>query len=426
MKYGLVFCVIFETIFDVYYIFHGQDNPSMKLPSENSDHAKDSKKIICILRQHLPFYGELASGNKAHYSCPDQKHFCMPNYHRWGGPCGTRMGLSGVSLNESGVLDFHVQLQTSLKLLLVGNSLAGQLSASLQEAFCHNHSNSTYNIFIKEPCKVIDFLGQNKALERDSLARVVHLTGGGILAQWGSMEMIHVGQGEWRSNSTTMLDLWNATRSSELKMDVLIFHLPSGHVRPNQVSFTTLNNIVSLSAELFQCTSVIFINFSLTSNINSDNLIDEWESANECVHSFCKKYNSTHSQSSVNQVEFLDFAKLSKKLITANGDNLGIPVNEIFSSRLDNRKWRNLIAHVCGEIPFPNNRKGCSPNMLTVDGTHWCPETIHGRLDAGLACILGCIYNKKQTIPSLSCSEQCNERFMSLEPLLFEDGIIEL
>jgi hypothetical protein len=43
-------------------------------------------------------------------------------------------------LNDSGALDFSVWLRTSLKILVVGNSLSGQNSDALEEAFCYPHN----------------------------------------------------------------------------------------------------------------------------------------------------------------------------------------------------------------------------------------------------------------------------------------------
>ena len=88
---------------------------------------------------------------------------------------------------------------------------------------------------------------------------------------------------------------------------------------------------------------------------------------------------------------------------------------QVCSKRLNDRDRAN-----------PRNDTDCVRNMISNDGMHWCMETIGGRLNAGIACLLGCIYNpvdKSDTSSSTAedielCAQSCNDKYMSLTPLL--------
>jgi hypothetical protein len=96
------------------------------------------------------------------------------------------------------------------------------------------------------------------------------------------------------------------------------------------------------------------------------------------------------------------------------------------------------IPLVCGESVPPdimtNNSTNqqqqpppqqCIGNSITMDGMHWCHEHLNGRLGAGLACLLRCVYGDgdddddndpgpNDSISLGSCAQSCNDRFMSL------------
>lgn len=270
---------------------------------------------------------------------------------------------------------------------------------------------------------------------------MVGLPDGGLLAHWGSMYMLTRDQDEWssegdsvqrlRNASSFLLGQMNGRKNSTTTMDVLVFHFPSGHISSEEITEAALTEIVALASELFGCSTVLFITMAWHCNVVDDNIRTVMEERNELVRTFARNYSTTeNSTMSVRDVEFLDFARYSKLLIETNGASLGISSNETYSLRLTS-KWKHVIAQACGQhIPWKGNSRVCRPNMFSVDGMHWCQETVHGRITAGQACILGCIYNgrdgdagrKEQRVRVRTCSEQCNLKFMSLDPIRFNEN----
>jgi hypothetical protein len=427
----------------------------------DDDKAKTevAKRMWCRIEQHLPYFGILADGTKPYYQCAPGSSAKNQMVRKWGGPNGKRLPLPPV-LSSSGVLDFHVKLQTSLKILVVGNSLSQQNFYALQEAFCYPHhhndttinnnntnNNTNNNIIASQPCRTFQFTQAGDKFGKNAkLSEVVHVPGGGFIAHWGTKEMIQVDKQnltEWRQGSSALQLLRNASLTQSTNMDILIFHIPCGHIQLKDVTEESLSKIVSLAHGLFHCSTVIFVNMAWHNGVVSEK-VRQLEAGNEVIKRFVEGYLPRHDGTSVQHVELLDFASLTQSIIEANGASLGMTLKETYELRLADSRFKGLVAQNCGEIP--NQNKTCKPNMFAADGIHWCPETIHGRVSASLACILGCIHNSnaqngadhslnsgiaggiQETIVEgdhlaeskrKSCSDQCNSRFMNLDPVSF-------
>jgi hypothetical protein len=72
----------------------------------------------------------------------------------------------------------------------------------------------------------------------------------------------------------------------------------------------------------------------------------------------------------------------------------------------------------------------CNRNYLFLDGMHICPETLAARYGVAVACVLGCVYNRKSGADGLkhdeiklrTCERECNEQFMSV--MAVDDGYL--
>ena len=87
-------------------------------------------------------------------------------------------------------------------------------------------------------------------------------------------------------------------------------------------------------------------------------------------------------------------------------------------------KFNKSIPLVCANRPTRTGDQEesniqCEKNQITYDGLHFCMETLQGRINAGIACLLGCIHNNddvmgKDEAQVSSCAANCNAQFMSL------------
>jgi hypothetical protein len=257
----------------------------------------------CRIKQHLPNFGIIPDGTKPYYQCaPKEKRLPLPPV-----------------LSSSGVLDFHVKLQISLKILVVENSLSQQNYYALQEAFCYPHhhndttittnnntntntnsninnninNNTNNNSIASQPCQTFKFVQAGDKFGKNAkLAEVVHVPGGGFTAHWGTKELIQVDTQnltEWRQGSSTLQLLRNASLTQSTNMDILIFHIPCGHIHLEDVTEESLSKIVSLAHGLFHCSTVIFVNMAWHNGVVSEK-VQQLEAGNEVIKRFVEGY----------------------------------------------------------------------------------------------------------------------------------------
>ena len=91
------------------------------------------------------------------------------------------------------------------------------------------------------------------------------------------------------------------------------------------------------------------------------------------------------------------------------------------------KQWRPSVAQVCSERDWLGTEKAkCNRNYLISDGMHICPENLATRYGVSVACLLGCVYNRKFGVDDIkqhnesslrACERECNEQFMSVQPV---------
>jgi hypothetical protein len=94
--------------------------------------------------------------------------------------------------------------------------------------------------------------------------------------------------------------------------------------------------------------------------------------------------------------------------------------------RLGCGKYPPSVAMVCATLPKKNNHNDdhcshtCIRNQLSIDGMHWCMESIGGRVTAATACLIECslLFPKHKLQQQLvrQCEHRCNDDFMSMKP----------
>ena len=217
-------------------------------------------------------------------------------------------------------------------------------------------------------------------------------------------------------------------------MDVFIYLIPFGQQQISDFDEHVLLEAIKAANDVFRASSVIFSTIGFMNNIYNDERVELWFDTNHRIRNFTQAYNenlsnsNSNSNSTVEAVQFLDLGAFSENLIEINGKELGIPPNQTYKLRSGSR-WKGLVAHQCASFPFPDDPKGCLPGMISVDGMHRCPETLHSRINAGLICLLDCKFNQNLLGHNLQkCSDECNSKYMGLAtPIDFtESDVISL
>ncbi|KAL9180553.1 hypothetical protein ACHAXT_011006 [Thalassiosira profunda] len=383
----------------------------------------------------LPVHGLHADGTDVEYRCRPGEVIHRPKAYRlWGGLNGTRQPLPH-PLNRSGVLDFAIHISDmKLRALIVGNSLGEQLHAGLEEAMCYPiHMSDVLTAedrtLLAKQSNCTTTYAENTDGQWIKEPRIVSTPSGGLLAVIKDNTNMIDTKTKWNKSNATIASLLQALGSNvdgkaskgegEKLLDVFIYQFQSGHVDLQSFDEYYLQQVVVAASDLFRATTVIFPTIGWMNNVDSTR-VDAWREANDRIRNFVRLY-SPSGDSSVTSVQVLDIAKLSSAYIEANAMILGIPPNETYTLRVESR-WESLAAAMCASLPFANNPRGCLPGMISNDGMHLCPETVHGRINAALVCLLDCKFNQQLYLSNLAaCSEECNAKYMTLVPLAFSE-----
>lgn len=161
-------------------------------------------------------------------------------------------------------------------------------------------------------------------------------------------------------------------------------------------------------------------------NIQNLQDLDDLKSANERLRNFSQRWTAPSSSSGngVKHVLVLEFGNFADQLLEWNARLMGYNTsNQNYTmDRLSRGRRKRSIPHVCGERPKPGS-PDCVANSITLDGMHWCMESIGNRVFAGIACLLGCVHNaphggEERSADSIhQCESQCNSQFMTLNEL---------
>ena len=222
-------------------------------------------------------------------------------------------------------------------------------------------------------------------------------------------------------------------------VDVFIYQWQSGHVRLWQFDESRLDDTVVAASTLFRSDIMILTTIFPHNNARFDVDIRRMNDINARIRSYARRYNeknttmtlhppgadsgnsrSSKTATTVRAIMVLDYAMLIEQYMEKNAQHIGMFANETYTLRLKKARWKHLISLACTSLPYPNDPKGCSPGMVSVDGIHLCPETIHGRVNAAMVCMLDCAYHQIRSSEEIQrCSEECNRKYMTVNPLPF-------
>ena len=251
--------------------------------------------------------------------------------------------------------------------------------------------------------------------------------GGGVVAGWRITDILlrngegkalpNSGGGGWvRSDVHNLLNHTTGSRNETIgSFDVVIFRIPHGWIQLSSITETKLNETVALANELFGATNVVFLSLPFVNNVMTMDDLQELHRTNVMLKEFARKNHSL-----VNNIMVLDFGRLGDGLTRWNAQLLGYNVTandtDYLFERLEccpRKGFRRAIAQVCTER-VKDGSKNCGPgNSFSIDGLHWCSETLNGRLNAGTACLIECLYSDG-VVNVHDCERDCNDRFMSL------------
>ena len=338
----------------------------------------------------------------------------------------------------AGILDFSTSIRTTLKILLMGDSVGIQLSQTLEEAMG------------ADPCarKVIRYSWWGKAgsaSPNEGLHVSAPIQGGGVMAGWRITGILNK-DGENKKGPNACCGGWSREDSRKLlhqnytvdnvtmpidSFDVLIFRIPHGWIGLDHVTEKKLLEMIELASELFGVNTVMILTLPYINNVKTLGDIRQLKDTNDMIHKFSQNWPSA-GKHGVDRVQVLDFATFGDSLMEWNARLMGMDTssaNYTLESIQANKKSGNQqrsIAQVCAKR-VPDQATTCEPSGFSKDGMHWCMDRLGGRLVAAISCLLGCVYNQNDKNASTksssktvieACERSCNDQFMTLTSVL--------
>jgi hypothetical protein len=143
--------------------------------------------------------------------------------------------------------------------------------------------------------------------------------------------------------------------------------------------------------------------------------------ANAMIRKFVRdhRFHGISGTTGIKQVMFLDFARFAAELTHTNALLAGMDVSmpNYTLSRLGScKRYPPSIAQICSHV-VPKDSCDCQMNRISFDGMHSCMDSVGGKLTAGLACLMQCPLQHKSGQDIDQCEANCNDEFMSLNPV---------
>lgn len=215
--------------------------------------------------------------------------------------------------------------------------------------------------------------------------------------------------------------------------DVMIFRISHPHIPFSEITEATIHETVNMTKELFGVKKIILLNIPFNNNIRTTQDLEDWKLTNNMIDRVASSYSSelTGERAAGNdvQVTVLHFAQWTNMLMQHNAQAIGWNTSDAAGNfnesyplgRLGCKRFPASIAQACAEKVNPGvcvSRQ----NRVSLDGLHFCLESIGGRLAAGLACLMNCFRDPIEGYHLNAgeleqCETQCNKLFMSFQPL---------
>lgn len=336
-------------------------------------------------------------------------------------------------------LDVTTTWATNLRIISVGDSVGMQFHEILEEAAEISHQ--TRHVY------------HNAWGEHESVSISAPTRGGGVLAAFRMTGMLlPSGKGRPPPNAgpqkTDGAGGWSPDHVQQLLMhtyptgvggrqkrvksfDAMIYRIPHGWLSLDKITEESLTLSLLQANELFGVRTVIVLTNHFNNNVKTEQDLQDYFETNTMIRNTVHSWSDNTTLSTlIPAVLVMDFGAWTDSINHLNAQLAGYDVSSesnhrYLLERLGGNKFPPSLAMACTDKVEPRSL-GCTRNMLTIDGMHWCMESLGGRIVGGLACLLQCPLevtkhqkdNESGTIIAQKmlrqCEERCNGRFMSL------------
>jgi hypothetical protein len=350
---------------------------------------------------------------------------------------GSRRGLPP-ELSGRGILDFFPDVTASnVTVLVLGDSIAMQIAQTMELAWGVLPQNRRVDA--------------EDAVQNQIVSRPVR--GGGALLTYRHNWLIgRTNKAKRRRRRRQMRRLAAMRSRSSVRqlldhgellaptfwdggVDVVVQRITYPWTSLDAITLESLQQNTDVVAEVFRPRTLIYINMVFNNNVVTSSMYEQLLEKRELVRNFTRGMYAPTANGTIRRVLLLDMDVFTDQINERNAQSIGFDTSVPFAEwMLGHVKppWTkahvNHIAHTCAER-VPDNSSACPPNSITLDGMHFCPHTVGGRVVAGLACLMECAERgeaggdhlrtvpKRRAFDLRTCEQQCNRKFMSLDAI---------
>jgi hypothetical protein len=223
------------------------------------------------------------------------------------------------------------------------------------------------------------------------------------------------------------------------RVDVLVQRITFPWTPLDHITHESLERNTRRASEVFGMHTLVYVNFYFCNNVVDPIMHLLFRDKLQLVRDYARTYVPA-PDAPLRRILLLDMDRLVDLFNEDNARRIGYdPDHEPFDRWMMSHyrgppdveegasaTHRDYHAQVCG-APTPDHALSCPTNPNFVDGMHFCPETMGGRIGSGLACLFGCAErHHRDDGPTSegarngalrSCERRCNAKFMSLDPI---------
>ena len=356
-------------------------------------------------------------------------------------------------LQQSGLFDFSTAVKSNKRILFIGDSVAQQLSETFDESLSitkswSHHKNEVFD----------DRTGYRRGFEgyKDGNKEIISFSsptnGGGSSSYWRMTDIWtaenegknlppHTGGG-WSQHQVKVLCNQLLKMNKTTTLDAIIMNYNNWIIPDPTILEMRYRSAIHLAQSIFKTKAIIFVTYPFTKTVNSTKRWNDVYEYNNMIRRISAENN--RNVTSITTTVVLEFGNLTNQLLWTNARSLGLNVSDprevssVYGWELQDNvtnKFKNTptcpvsasFGKLCLHMPVmcakhADEDTDCLRNYISFDDMHWCTETIGARWSAGIACLLGCVFNScngqtTTTATTSTCEAKCNEQFMTLTPI---------
>jgi hypothetical protein len=249
-------------------------------------------------------------------------------------------------------------------------------------------------------------------------------------------------------------------------VDALVQRITFPWTPLDRITPEALDHNTRVASGIFGMRTLVYVNFYFCNNVADPEMHALFREKLQVVRDYARSYvpppQASGANSTVQRILLLDMDRLVDLLNEDNARRIGYdPDSQPFDewmmshyrgpSEVPGATQHHYHAQLCGDggdgggggghLPIEDLAPSCPGNSNFVDGMHFCPQTLGGRVVAGIGCLLECadrdereaagggdggranspnpneVPPQQGEIHLRACERRCNDKFMSLDPV---------